>query len=208
MNWQIKNNQYVGEIESFQFCSQAGELEKGVNVTFQGKPLVQAFPVLMEKLTVNQDQSFVRGKDLVGSFSLSENVFECYWRLMNFGDLGCGLDAIFSLRSNRQTTGSIDLKSLLHPFADKSNSMPGFSHCHDPQLNCHALLVVHPVDLDAVELHQEDKSLAIGIQLNEMERGVIRRIRMRMQVGVGELSDSQIEEFGSRFSESDLPLTT
>lgn len=206
MLWQETETTYSTSFDSFSFEANRGDLSSGVGLNANAKPIMRLFAPSHSDLSEQTDQSYQRGNDLVGFFRFSHYVADCYWSLQRNEINRIELETVISLRSTLLTTTTIDFASLVQ--FDPGEISDGITS-RDFRFNDFWIaFATHPQDSDAVVIHNSDSGLEFKISLDNMERGVIRRIRLLMTIGQGDFDMQTLNHTDERFANSPAPLTT
>lgn len=115
----------------------------------------------------------------------------------------CGFDIWLSVQT--QLLDSHPKLEIHHPGTGQWKSQPAMQTCSGPAGD--VAVLIHPSDLMQTELMEPAKA-KLRLFGNFMEKGVIRRGRVRCLVGETSLSSDQLQNAYSSFAESPLPLTT
>ena len=118
-------------------------------------------------------------------------------------------EAIVSYRSTELTTQPIQFKMNIVPLVQDFAPKTGCQECFfSPLTNTSISLLVHPLDEKEVTIERNQGSFTIQVESPQMERGVIRRVRVLLDVSKGAVDSKRMQEIATGFSSSDLPLTT
>ena len=206
MLWQETDTTYSTSFDSFSFEAHRGALSSGVGLKANARPVMRLFAPTHAELSEQADQSYQRGKDLVGFFRFDHYVAECYWSLQRNEDKQTQLESIISLRSTLLTTTTIDFASLVQFHSeDIEAGITGRDYRFDDSWIAFA---AHPRDADAVLIDNTESGLEFKILLDDMERGVIRRIRLLMTIGQGHFDLQTLNQLDEQFANSPVPITT
>jgi len=130
-----------------------------------------------------------------------------YWSLHRNGSDRIALETVISLRSTLLTTSTIKISSSVR-FESKhvrsGISKRDFVGPGDSWF----VFSTHPQDNDAVTMLKSNSGLDFEISLGNMERGVIRRIRLLMTMSQGKLDAQTLNHMDEEFAKSPAPLTT
>ena len=212
MLWQETDNSFSADVESFfldtiSFEANRSDLSSGVALMAAKTPLMRLFAPSHAGLKEQSDQSYLRGNDLVGFFNFNDYCAECYWSLHRNGSDRIALETVISLRSTLLTTSTIKISSSVR-FESKhvrsGISKRDFVGPGDSWF----VFSTHPQDNDTVTMLKSNSGLDFEISLGNMERGVIRRIRLLMTAGQGKLDAQTLNHMDEEFAKSPAPLTT
>ncbi len=181
---------------------------------------LQIEPVPAHACTI--EDSFARGSDLMVRYGQSEQdryAFQLDLRAVTPGELGdfaCGWDIWLSVQTQlldshpaldviSQVPGGIwhSLSNQGHIVAGRQPTIVACQASHG-----YAALLVHPSDQSQSELQECANASRIRMFGNFMEKGVIRRGRLRCLVGPKALPAADLQRLYSDFAASPLPLTT
>jgi len=212
MLWQETDNSYSAGVDSFyldtiSFEANRSDLSSGVALMSAKVPLMRLFAPSQADLKEQSDQSYLRGNDLVGFFRFKDYCAECYWSLQSDRSDRIALETVISLRSTLLKTTTIEMSSLV--LFESQDIRPGISNRDfvGPNDSWFAFSM-HPQDHDAVTILKSNSGLDFEISLDDMERGVIRRIRLLMTLGQGRLDAQTLKQIDENFANSPAPLTT
>ncbi len=227
MPWIVAEDKATLSLASWLFSYSLKHPEAGLTVTApDGSELgmvaqIQPIPARPRLL----DDHFVRNTDLMvryGQSSEDRFGFQVDLRAVPSTDLAgfnCGLDLWLSVQT--QLLDSHPVLMLTSSIAKSSgwNASEGDSHSGEPgrlawlttkTSSGDIVLMVHPSDQEQTELVPDQAGSTSQLRLfgNFMEKGVIRRGRLRILFSKAAVSDGLITEAYSHFANSPLPLTT
>jgi hypothetical protein len=169
-------------------------------------------------------EAYVRQNDLISEFAQTRHdqfSFQTYFRILpeSTDDL-LGLEVWLSVQTTLlDSCPSMELVSIVPnsrwrwQILSSSHAIWLVSHVENRGGPMSALGMVHPLD-ESQTIRVEDEtiaedSLSLRIFSHFMEKGVIRRARMRFYLSVKEVFDAKmIEKLFEEFQQSELPLTT
>jgi len=169
-------------------------------------------------------EAYVRQNDLISEFAQTRHdqfSFQTYFRILpeSTDDL-LGLEVWLSVQTTLlDSCPSMELVSIVPNSRWRWQSLSSshaiwlVSHVENRGGPMSALGMVHPLD-ESQTIRVEDEtiaedSLSLRIFSHFMEKGVIRRARMRFYLSVKEVFDAKmIEKLFEEFQQSELPLTT
>lgn len=155
------------------------------------------------------DDQFARGSDLMVRYGQSENdqfAFQLDYRAVPKTELAsaaCGFDIWLSVQT--QLLDSHPTLEISHPGAGDWNSQAAIQTCQS-RLGC-ATVLIHPSDMLQTELIESTQG-TLRLFGNFMEKGVIRRGRLRCLISPQPLASSELQSAYNCFADSPLPLTT
>ena len=156
------------------------------------------------------DDQFARGSDLMVRYDQSEKdqfAFQLDFRAVPKSELAsaaCGFDVWLSVQT--QLLDAHPLLEIGHPTATSGWSGDAAIQSHQSPAGCAAILI-HPSDLPQSELI-DPAAGKLRLFGNFMEKGVIRRGRLRCLVSDKPLPTSDLQAAYDSFADSPLPLTT
>ena len=208
MDWIEKEDGFRAEAGGFSLSADPKGLRKGLQVSRGGQDLMEAFR-LPENLWKEQAEgSYLRGCDLFAAFQGRQQFAECYWRLWDSHADSLSLEYIVSLRSGLQDGGSLGFSAGIQTGVrfQLDPSASGAYVCQELRLGL--ALLVHPSDQGEMQVLEKEDGFLIKSSTPDMERGVIRRLRMVLHLCSGIPGEKALAEIRDRFAESEIPLTT
>lgn len=184
--------------------------------------LFQVQPLPSHSFSV--EESYVRGSDLITAFDQSEAdqfAFQLNYRILM--DPAPGIEVWMSVQ-----TDDLDSEPVLKISCNSPSGEYWEILTHDSVLGTDiksadsgpaalisssngqtGIWLIQPSDQRHAELLSSPGEPTQSIELFDhfMEKGVIRRARMRFHLHAGEVSDSQLKSLYEAFANSDLPLT-
>ena len=209
MKWKLVNQYYVFQQGKFYLSAKPNELSQGIQVKKEGNVVVQAFCIPDQGLVERQGTAYCRGADIYSSFEGQEKVAECYWRLESANTAQVTLEFILSLRSSRLSQEPAHFQIGIQPLQPGFRAIDRLDHClYSQDAGLSTSIVVHPSDRHEVTLATIEEGIGISITAPQMERGVIRRIRVLLEIKQGPATEQTLAQLKPRFSNSPIPLTT
>ncbi len=156
------------------------------------------------------DDQFARGSDLMVRYDQTEKdqfAFQLDFRAVPKSELGSasgGFDMWLSVQT--QLLDAHPQLEISHPGAASGWSGDASIQSYQSRGGCAAILI-HPSDLLQTELI-DLKAGKLRLFGNFMEKGVIRRGRIRCLVNAAPISTSDLQAAYDCFADSPLPLTT
>ena len=156
------------------------------------------------------DDQFARGSDLMVRYVQSEKdqfAFQLDFRAVPPSELAsaaCGFDVWLSVQT--QLLDAHPQLEINHPGATKGWSGDASIQNHASPSGCAAILI-HPSDLLQTELIDQNAG-KLRLFGDFMEKGVIRRGRLRCLVSAKPIPASDLQAAYDCFADSPLPLTT
>lgn len=209
MKWKSENQHYLFQQGEFFLTANPNNLAQGIQLKKDENVILQAFRIPAQDLVECEGSSYCRGADIYSSFQDCEHVAECYWRLESADPCQVTLEFILSIRSGvllpKPAQFQVGVQFLKHGFKPIEN----LEHCsYSPVANLSTSLVVHPSDHHEVNLATTCDAIDLSMVTPQMERGVIRRIRVLLEIKQGLATAKTLADLTSRFSKSTIPLTT
>lgn len=228
MQWSLNQQSATLQTSGWQWTYDLARPSAGVQVIPSREQaewqLLQVIPAPAHARQI--EDYFARGSDLMVRYGQSESdsfAFQVDFRSVPAGDLGpfeCGLDLWLSVQTQLLDS---------HPTLEVANSVPAGSWsaadsegrpaaadtlaalcCRTP--SAAIAIFVHPSDRSQAELLGADAGSGSGNRIrlfgNFMEKGVIRRGRLRCLLGHAAIDPSALATTYANFAASPLPLTT
>ena len=159
--------------------------------------------------------SYIRDQDLVVHYAQSDErpvSVSVYWRCFS-DDLTCGVDQIISLQTDQlDIDPTIHVNHKLPPGEIVASDPNAASVIHRPaDASFSWLLAIHPSDCEQMATQTDSEgSIVVTFRLTfpRLEKGVIRRARLRAAVLPREGDVRVAERLEQEFLSAKLPLTT
>ena len=209
MKWKLDNQYYVFQQGNFYFAANPNDLAQGVQVKKGGNVFLRAFFIPDQGLVERQGTAYCRGADIYSCFEGQERVAECYWRLESADPDQVTLEFILSLRSSRLSQEPAHFQVGIQPLQPGFLPIEPLENCfYSQESGLSASIVVHPSDRHEVTLTTTGEAIGLSMTAPQMERGVIRRIRVLLEIKQGPATEQTLAQLETRFSNSPIPLTT
>ncbi|MEC9091735.1 MAG: hypothetical protein VX438_03450 [Planctomycetota bacterium] len=209
MQWQRTNSSYTFQSGGFSLSANATEMANGIQVQKGTATLLQAFTIPSQDFAETRDSIYCRGADLFSRFEAKHQIAECYWRLQTADVDRITLELIVSLHSRQHSPDPFLLRIENQSKPGWIQSDPNFNHSfYGPNCDASLSIVVHPSDISETKLHSTTELNSISITPCFMEPGVIRRIRLLLEVRNGRSTEQTLTDLMQRFLESPVPLAT
>ena len=225
MVWTVTQRTATLEMNGCQWSFNLDQPQFGVSVQpIDGEhwQLLQVHPSPAHACQV--DDSFVRGSDLMVRYGQSESdrfAFQLDFRALSQNALGPfagGLDIWLSVQTQLlDSHPTLEVRnqllsarlSAIDPSGEPATDDSLAALFYQTDAACVAIMI-HPSDRCQTELVSSPDALSSGIRLfgNFMEKGVIRRGRLRCLIGQAAIDQHQLVDAYAKFAASPLPLTT
>lgn len=210
MNWTESTSNFACRSDELELMAQKDELQNGLQVKAGNQTWLDLFGLRQPGLQEQPDSAYSRLGDLIGLFQFGDYHVEHYWRAQTEPS-GFSVESNLSLRSDllRLTPIQFELASRSRSDASIEVMESAEGTClFDSDSNRSALFLVYRSDSQDVTTEHRGHEIVHRVHLGAMERGVIRRIRIRCCLFSGKPTERQIEIARDGFETSKIPLTT
>ena len=226
MHWSLTQQVATLQIGAWQWLFDLAQPRSGVQVGPRaGGPAAQLLQVVPSPQHACQiEDSFARGSDLMVRYGQSESdsfAFQLDFRAVPRDALGpfeCGLDLWLSVQTQLlDSHPTLEVRSEVAGARWSATDSDGRPAASDAlaALSCRASSVavaifIHPSDRCQAELLSATEATSSRVRLfgNFMEKGVIRRGRVRCLLGHADIDQRALSAAYASFAASPLPLTT
>jgi len=226
MHWSLHHQVATLQTHGWNWSFDLSRPTLGVSVSNENHALagqlLQVFPSPAHALVI--DDAFIRDSDLMvryGQSASDQFAFQLDFRSVPSAALGpfdCGLDLWLSVQTQLLDSHPLlDVRSCTaggHWTASDVNGEAGASGSvatlSSTTNTGHVALLVHPSDRVQTELMRLDTAECCDLRLfgSFMEKGVIRRARLRCLLGSAQIDAATLASAYAQFEDSPLPLTT